>query len=199
MVLHIFLIIICTTQVLLAIGSAGSYSRSDQNVFYTLFMDEEMELEDPDVQRVMYVYNMDGLVEQVRDSFDNYFDMDDNDNFFENYKLIAWSETPEEEKAVQVIMDVFFLPGYKINADSDVRFLFTEDDYGFFDEEEQDREELRNLIANMSGFSLTYYLRNEVPVNTAKNIECFDWEITQQFDFSTRNHFILRLKMSKEY
>ena len=56
--IHIFLVVIVTTQVILVIGSIGGYSRNDQNVFYKMFMDEGMEMEDVDVQRVKYIYTI---------------------------------------------------------------------------------------------------------------------------------------------
>ena len=112
LVLHIFLIIICTAQIIMVIGSTGSYSRSDQNMFYTFFMDPEIELEDVDVQRIKYIFDVDALTLLIRDSLDNYFGIEGNNNLFEDYELIRWNEHPDEEDFAQVVMDVFFLPGF---------------------------------------------------------------------------------------
>lgn len=198
MLIHIFLIIVATAQVVLVIGTSGGYSRSDQNVFYTLFMDEGMELEDPDVQRVMYLYNIEEFKNKVKESLDTYFGIEEeSDDYFETYTLIKEMDYYEKEAKEQVIMDIFLLPGYDIKSTNDIRLVFTPDDYGIFGEEEN--LPVKQLLSNASHVQMTYLLQNQIPLGTVNNIECYDWEITQTYDFSNRNHLELRLGMEKSY
>lgn len=78
-----------------------------------------------------------------------------------------------------------------------MRFVFTADDYGMFKEE--DHTDIKKLMSTITHFKLTYLLRSTVPINNSNNLECFNWEITQNFDFTSRNHFIARLVMDKTY
>lgn len=100
LLVHIFLLMVCSAQVILVIGSQGAYSRTNQNLFFTLFLNPEMEMEDVDVQRVRYLYNIEDLKEMVTTSFDNYFGIEDsNDVNFENYELVTVPNEQGEQEA----------------------------------------------------------------------------------------------------
>jgi len=95
---------------------------------------------------------------------------------------------------------VFYLPGTKINTDTDLRYSFTANNYGIFGKfEEGDRAALKELIQDLSNFRLSYQLKSAIPLGTIENVECFNWMIYQNFDFTARNHPIVNLKMEKSF
>eukprot|EP00344_Euplotes_crassus_P009399 CAMPEP_0197016180 /NCGR_PEP_ID=MMETSP1380-20130617/77239_1 /TAXON_ID=5936 /ORGANISM="Euplotes crassus, Strain CT5" /LENGTH=154 /DNA_ID=CAMNT_0042442733 /DNA_START=6 /DNA_END=466 /DNA_ORIENTATION=+ len=90
LVAHILLMIICTAQVILVIGSSGSYSRSQQNLFYRLFLDDEFESEDPATEKIVHEFSLTEFSGKVRTYLDNYYSLGEEVNdYFEDYKLVA--------------------------------------------------------------------------------------------------------------
>jgi len=195
--LHVLLIVVCTAQVILVIGSTGAYARADQNLFFTLFLDEGIETEDPDAQKYTNIFNIQKLAGFARKSLDNYFSLqNDADNYFESYKLLQF-DNGEGEKEARVIMDIFYLKDVKVNDLKQIRYILTEDDYKMFAEDKEG--DIKGIIQDSKYFILTYELSNTVPINSVKNMECFQWEITQKYNFEERNHISVNLLMNKAY
>ena len=167
LLIHVSLLIVCTAQVILVVGSQGAYSRTDQTLFFTLFLDEEAETEDPDFQKFKNIFDVGSLQEEVTGYLDNYFGIqDDPEQFFDNFELVEF-KNKQGEKETQVIMDIFYLPGVKVDQNTPIRHVFTADNYGIFG----DNSELRSTVRQAKYFTMTYHLNNKVPMNNANNEE----------------------------
>ena len=81
---------------------------------------------------------------------------------------------------------------------SNIQQVFSDDDYGIFDINE-DKSKIKDMVSQLTNFRMTYHLRNRFPINTASNMKCYNWDVYQNFDFTNRNHLILRLQMEKSY
>jgi len=181
----------------MVIGSAGAYSRTDQNLFFKLFLNPEVETEDPDFHKIKNIFNVNELGEAARNYLDNYFRIGQNpEDFFENYELISF-KTEEGVEQEQVMMDMLFIQGIKFTNTTIIRRVITKDDYSVF--KVGNEGVLRDIVKNSQYFMLSYHLTNTVPMGNAHSKECFHWTISQKFDFSARNHISLTLDMDKEY
>ena len=70
MFIHICLVLVASTQVLLFVASIGGYSRNDQNVFFKLFLDEGITMEEvKNPVLYKYFYTTDELKEHINQSF----------------------------------------------------------------------------------------------------------------------------------
>ena len=198
LLVHSFLILIATTQVILFVSSIGGYSRSDQNVFYKWFLDENITMEEVK-QPILYkyFYTINELKEHMNQTFNTYFGLEEsNVNFFENYEVVNTSVGNETAKPV-VIMDLFYLPGSEVNT-SNIQRVFNESYYGMFSDTEE-ISVIKDILYFVTKIRFTYHLRNKFPMETATNTEWYNWDVYQNFDFADRNHLILKLQMDKTY
>ena len=126
-----------------------------------------METEDTDFQKLINIFNVEDLQTAGKGYLDNYFGIGENPTqFFETFELLNFTNEQGDEEP-QVIMDIFYLPGIKVNQSTPIRHVFTSDDYGIFEK----REELRSAVRRSKYFTMTYHLTNTIPFGNINSEE----------------------------
>jgi len=167
MCIHFLLAVVITGQIFLIVNSNADYSISIQRKFFTLFFDEDMELEEVDKNRVQYFFSADQVRQQVNGIIDNYYAIPEMDSM-ERYELVEEVDEDGNETPTPVMMSPYFLRKEDRLPWKDFAINFTEDERGVFQIEESGEgrlslEELRNFLSSLSNFQLTFFVRHNLP------------------------------------
>ena len=187
MVLDIFLIILTTFQIAMINVSTSSYTRAVERFFSEIFLQTESGYE-VEFAKLKYLYTMDQIINHVRQSKDDYFNL-------HNYSIGNLTmEEPEDSKEIPVIIN------YLNKDENDVKNLInqynmTQNDLWIFNETNS-KSYIKNELLRIKSFTMNYKVRTFEPYDFGDYFECFVWNIEQIFSFEKRYHFAVSLKVS---
>lgn len=187
MVLDIFLIILTTLQIVMINVSTSSYTRAIERFFSETFLQTEPGY-DVEFVKLKYLYTMDQIINHVRQSRDDYFNL-------HNYSIGNLTmDEPEESIEIPVIIK------YLSNENNDAKDLInqynmTKNDLWIFNETNS-KSYIKNELLRIKSFTMNYKVRTFEPYNFGDYFECFVWNIEQLFSFEKRYHFAVSLDVS---
>jgi len=203
MCIHFLLALVITGQIFLIVNSNADYSISIQRKLFTLFFDEEMELEGVDKMRERYFFSAIDVRTQVNWIVDNYFNIPDMDSV-EKYELVEKIDEEGNKVINPVMMSPYFLRKEDRVPWNHLSINFTETDRGGFtvDEEgegELSQKDLRNFLSAMSNFQLQFYIRHNIPTVKFTTFDCYRWIVTINFDVINNGHYAQTLRMDRQF
>ena len=186
MVLDIFLIILTTLQIVMINVSTCSYTRAVERFFSEIFLQTEPGF-DVEFAKIKYLYTMDQIINHVRQSRDDYFNL-------HNYSIGNLTmEEPEDSIEIPVIIN--YLNKDKNEKDLINQYNMTQNDLWIFNETNS-KKNIKDELLKIKSFSMNYKVRTFEPYNFGDYFECFVWNIEQIFSFEKRYHFDVTLKTS---
>jgi len=161
MVVHILLSLVITGQVFLLINYNAFYSETVMRRLFTLFFDEEMELDGVDYIREQYFYDIDSVREQVNTMIENYSELEDMDNI-EKYNLVRVLDDNDDEIIAPIIMTPFFIRTESRNKWDKFSYNISSADRGPFEENISD-ESFRDFMADLTNFQMVLEVQHNIP------------------------------------
>jgi hypothetical protein len=196
LLIHFIVLVLSTAQILLIINYTGSYSRSAMRVFFKNFMNDEMALNELDINNKQFFYDLDEFRQHVNDSVNNYYDLGESTSIDKYEYLYFENEATEELIQESPRLSAYFIRNDNRKIVPEYSYNLTAEDLGPF---EWDDEELRMFISNTTNIKLQYQIKHCIPSESTTPFDCFKWIITQDFDYSSRNHITEKLSFEKHY
>ena len=186
MFLDILLVILTTTQVIMINGPTTAYSRAVERFLHDIFLlnDNAYDVEYPTKK---YIYTIDDMIEHVKKSHDNYFELDDVS--IGNLTL----EKPDNDTVLRV--DVAYVEVDSKSKKHFNQFNMTLNDFWIFNESNPPNKIKEELI-KFNYFIINYKVRTLDPINFGDYYECYVWDIKQKFSFENRYHYSISLDTS---
>jgi hypothetical protein len=152
-------------------------------------LDPDIELTEIDYDDVVYYYNVQDLKDHVEESINTYID---EDLFIKGtHKFVN-----EEDEFENPVLSAYFVRGKDRDFYEGLDYNLTKDYLGPFDFENHD---LKEFISNVTHMQISYNIKHFIPTESATPFDCFNWTITQNFDFTERNQVIENLKFVRHY
>jgi hypothetical protein len=206
MIVHILLVIFTTFQVVLIVGETNKISRSQERLFYNMFIDDS-DKRSLDYDRMAYLFSVDDVKEHVRNSVNNFYSL--------NTKSLEIVKFTDENPFLLLQVDYI--------DDNEIENFSAQRDYGLQDSNsvikknyaipryfsykldnstlgpfEYQHDEIKEFLNDVVDFKLNYTLKTYVPFYYNNNYDCNLWWITQIYNFANRGHFIVKLNIIKK-
>ena len=186
MILDIFLVILSTIQIVMINGPTCSYTRAVERFLNQIFLqnDESYDVEFP---RIKYLYTIDQIINHVKLSRNDFFDL--NDVSIGNLTM----EKPERSIKIPVTIN-YLNNGNSEEKDLIEQYNMTKKDLWIFNES-YSKSEIKQKLLRIKSFLIHYKVRTFEPYNFGDYYECFIWNIEQLFSFEKRYHFAVSLNI----
>ena len=186
MILDIFLVILSTIQIVMINGPTCSYTRAVERFLNQIFLqnDESYDVEFP---RIKYLYTIDQIINHVKLSRNDFFDL--NDVSIGNLTM----EKPERSIKIPVTIN-YLNNGNNEEKDLIEQYNMTKKDLWIFNES-YSKSEIKQKLLRIKSFLIHYKVRTFEPYNFGDYYECFIWNIEQLFSFEKRYHFAVSLNI----
>ena len=186
MILDIFLVILTTIQIVMINGPTCAYTRAVERFLNQIFLqnDESFDVEFP---RFKYLYTMDQIINHVKQSRNDFFDL--NDVSIGNLTM----EKPE--RSIKIPVTINYLNNEN-NEEKELieQYNMTKKDLWIFNES-YSKSEIKQKLLRIKSFLINYKVRTFEPYNFGDYYECFVWNIEQLFSFEKRYHFAVSLNI----
>ena len=186
MILDIFLVILTTIQIVMINGPTCAYTRAVERFLNQIFLqnDESFDVEYP---RFKYLYTMDQIINHVKQSRNDFFDL--NDVSIGNLTM----EKPE--RSIKIPVTINYLNNEN-NEEKELieQYNMTKKDLWIFNES-YSKSEIKQKLLRIKSFLINYKVRTLEPYNFGDYYECFVWNIEQLFSFEKRYHFAVSLNI----
>lgn len=186
MILDIFLVILSTIQIVMINGPTCAYTRAVERFLNQIFLqnDESFDVEYP---RFKYLYTMDQIINHVKQSRNDFFDL--NDVSIGNLTM----EKPE--RSIKIPVTINYLNNEN-NEEKELieQYNMTKKDLWIFNES-YSKSEIKQKLLRIKSFLINYKVRTLEPYNFGDYYECFVWNIEQLFSFEKRYHFAVSLNI----
>ena len=186
MILDIFLVILSTIQIVMINGPTCAYTRAVERFLNQIFLqnDESFDVEYP---RFKYLYTMDQIINHVKQSRNDFFDL--NDVSIGNLTM----EKPE--RSIKIPVTINYLNNEN-NEEKELieQYNMTKKDLWIFNES-YSKSEIKQKLLRIKSFLINYKVRTFEPYNFGDYYECFVWNIEQLFSFEKRYHFAVSLNI----
>lgn len=186
MILDIFLVILSTIQIVMINGPTCAYTRAVERFLNQIFLqnDESFDVEFP---RFKYLYTMDQIINHVKQSRNDFFDL--NDVSIGNLTM----EKPE--RSIKIPVTINYLNNEN-NEEKELieQYNMTKKDLWIFNES-YSKSEIKQKLLRIKSFLINYKVRTLEPYNFGDYYECFVWNIEQLFSFEKRYHFAVSLNI----
>ena len=186
MILDIFLVILTTIQIVMINGPTCAYTRAVERFLNQIFLqnDESFDVEYP---RFKYLYTMDQIINHVKQSRNDFFDL--NDVSIGNLTM----EKPE--RSIKIPVTINYLNNEN-NEEKELieQYNMTKKDLWIFNES-YSKSEIKQKLLRIKSFLINYKVRTFEPYNFGDYYECFVWNIEQLFSFEKRYHFAVSLNI----
>lgn len=186
MILDIFLVILTTIQIVMINGPTCAYTRAVERFLNQIFLqnDESFDVEFP---RFKYLYTMDQIINHVKQSRNDFFDL--NDVSIGNLTM----EKPE--RSIKIPVTINYLNNEN-NEEKELieQYNMTKKDLWIFNES-YSKSEIKQKLLRIKSFLINYKVRTLEPYNFGDYYECFVWNIEQLFSFEKRYHFAVSLNI----
>lgn len=93
-------------------------------------------------------------------------------------------------------MSINYVNSVKANKDTKFEYVLNQEHKGPFDLQ---KNELKNFIQSVNDFSISYKLKTFIPHKNINYLQCYKWNIIQNYSFDKRAHFILSLQIIRSY
>ena len=186
MTLDIILVILSTIHIVMINGPTSAYTRAVERFFNDIFLQNDAPF-DVEFPRIKYLYTMDQIINHVKKSRDDFFDLDDIS--IGNLTL----EKPDNLTNIKFIINYI---NNENNEEKDLvgQYNITNKDLWIFNESNP-KSEIKKELIRIKSFTLKYKLTTHEPYNFGDYSECFIWNIEQLFSFEKRYHFVLSLNI----
>lgn len=206
MIVHILLVIFTTFQVVLIVGETNKISRSQERLFYNMFIDDS-DKRSLDYDRMTYLFSVDDVREHVRTSIKNFYSL--NTKSLEIVKFI--DENPYVLLQVDYIDDneiekYSLQREYGIDDKNSIqkknyaipRYFSYKIDNATLGPFEYKHDDVKEFLNDVVDFKLNYTLKTYVPFYYNNNYDCNLWWITQIYNYANRGHFVVKLNIIKK-
>lgn len=186
MILDILLVVLTTLQIVMINVPKSSYTRSVERFFNEIFLqiDPSYDVEYP---KLKYLYTIDQIIDHVRRSRDNFYDL--HNISIGNLTL----EGPSFSNKIRISINYLYHGG---NEEKDLidEYNVTKNDLWIFNESNS-KMQIKNELLRIKSFIMKYKVRTFEPYNFGDYYECFLWNIDHLFSFEKRYHFISSLNI----
>ena len=181
LIIH-FLLVIGTTYQLMIINT--TYLRSQERSLYNIFIDDSDRTQF-EFKRYKYLYTLDDIKTHLRQSIDNYYDMEK-----QSFERMTYHHT---EHPIPFISANFIKSINGKNRSLTYLYPLNETSLGVFDDEDKAKE----FIKHINSFQVNFTIQTYIPFYYADHYDCYTWSIKQLYSFSQRAHIKVSLIISR--
>lgn len=188
MIIHILLVIATTAQAILIIANTTKYTRSQERLFYNIFVSDS-DKTSIDYPRMTYLYSVYELREHVSSSIESFY----------NFQADSLEKVEYMPGELFTLMQVNYIENKMKSSSSEEiprEFVYRIDKktLGPFDYSDV---QVKSFLNSITEFHLNYTIRTYVPFYYNDNLECFQWNIQQNYNFLQRAHFIVSMNVNR--
>lgn len=182
MVIHLLLVVLTTCQVVLVVNQGTTYAFSQYSLWNSLFINHNIQGSTSPIVNSFMLFSSKHVTSFVETSVKRYYDI--NSHTIDNYEFNYLDDgTKKPPKLLVRYLD----NASSLNKGYLIEYNLLPNDFGPFSDNAD------NFLDEVSDFDIEFNLIHEVNtyVETASN--CYDWKITQKFDYSSHGIVIASL------
>ena len=157
MLVHILLVIFVTFLIIWSVETSGGYSRSELAIFYKMFVDESIEVNQVDFETTRYFYNISEVTGFVNEWVDNYYSLEVSETLERYFIPKIFNQTTQKYEDNPINLEVFYRKRHDRQDSQNISYSITKNYRGPF---EYEKEELRYFISNSTHFQFVYNIEN---------------------------------------
>ena len=167
--LHLLLLALITCEIVVVLNKGAMYSLDQYRLWNLLFQDNDTDGAAPSLINSYNLFSTGALRSYVRQMVDRYYDVND-------YTLAEYEYFWEGGLKQPPLLEVEFL-----DSGRDSQFLLSRADLGPLGQ-----PDLQAFLEEVRQFTLTFRLKHHLPEKMHFFSTCYEWVITQTYDFSSR-------------
>ncbi|CDW91311.1 UNKNOWN [Stylonychia lemnae] len=133
------------------------------------------------------LFDFSDLHQLIKDSVNNFFNLDSNIDSLEDYEYNYDNGKQVPPQAFLHFQSDNYGTNYKGS------FYLTQNDYGYFNQQNIDNGSLKQLLLALSSWEIVYKVKQILPEKAPAEATCYDWQIQQFFQFSQRSAIQVKL------
>ena len=167
--LHLLLVALVTCEIIVVVNRGAMYSLDQYRLWNLLFQDNDTNGAAPSIINSYNLFSRSELYEYVQQMVSRYYDV--NDFTLEEYGYF-WVNGMKKPPLLEVEY---------VDSTKDQQFLLTRTDLGPLG-----KKSLDSFLSEVRKFTLTFHLMHHLPESMHFFSTCYEWVITQTYDFSSR-------------
>lgn len=189
--IHLLLVIFTACQAILIISEHNKYSRSQERLFYNMFIDDS-DKRTVDYPRSVYLYSVEEIKTHLATSVSNFYNVNTR-----SLEIVEHVEPKPFSVMEFTYIDNHLTKNKEPQTNSNTiekKFEYRVDQstLGPFD---NSNEEVKRFLNDVVEFRMNYTLKTYVPYYYNNNYDCSFWTVTQFYKFVSRAHFVTSINI----
>lgn len=175
LVVQLLLITFTTCQVIFIVNRSTTYSYNQYTLWNKLFLNKDVQGSDTTITNSYNIFGINSLKNFVQETVDNYYDI--NSVTIDDYKYLYKSDGRKKPPKLSV---EYFNNEKSLNKGYKIEYDLYINDIGPFG----NGQDIQEFMEGVKSFDIKFNLIHSLDKYIQLASDCYDWELTQKYDFT---------------